>query len=52
MAKCVYCDAETEMYILEKPVCVECSDLIEVGKPPKKKPGSEPLDTKRAASGA
>jgi hypothetical protein len=52
MAKCVYCDANTEMYVLDSPVCVECSDLIEAGKPPQKKPGSEKLNKRRAVGRA
>jgi len=39
MAKCVYCGAETELYVNGVPVCLECSEERE-GEPAKKPPAS------------
>ena len=39
MATCVYCGAETELYVNSVPVCLKCSDERE-NKPSKKPPSS------------
>ena len=41
MAKCVYCGADTILYVDNRPVCIECSDLIDAGKKPKKRPAEK-----------
>ena len=47
MAKCVYCEAETTLYVVDKPVCVKCSDLIDSGKSPPKRPEKKPGEIRR-----
>jgi hypothetical protein len=34
--------AQTILYVDSRPVGIECSDLIDAGKPPKKKPEGKP----------
>ena len=34
MAKCVYCGNATILQINDRPVCTECSDLLDAGKKP------------------
>jgi len=45
MANCVYCGADTILYVNGRPVCVRCSDEIDAGrKPPSREtqPKDEP----------
>lgn len=56
MPKCFFCDAETSLFEGGRPICVECADLKDAGKPPKKRPpakqtaDAEPDQTKATGS--
>lgn len=52
MEKCVHCGAETKLHVYDRPVCSECAELIDQGKPPKKKPSLEKLKGERTAKEA
>ena len=43
MAKCIYCGAETQLYINDTPVCIACSDEIDAGRTPPTRAREEPL---------
>ena len=45
MAKCIYCDAETNLYINGKPVCLSCADALDAGRKPQ---GGEELERPKA----
>jgi hypothetical protein len=36
-AFCIYCQAETSLFIGGRPVCLFCSELIDSGKSPRRK---------------
>ena len=42
MAKCIYCGADTCMYVSEAPVCVRCSDEVDAGRKPPAPAREEP----------
>ena len=46
MAKCVYCGKATIVQIDGRPVCTDCSDLLDAGKKP---PGKKAPDGRRDA---
>lgn len=34
MAQCIYCAADTRLYINDKPVCLDCAKDLEAGRKP------------------
>lgn len=34
MANCIYCQAETILYVNGRPICLSCSDDIDAGRKP------------------
>ena len=38
MEPCIYCSALTKLYNRDHPTCVGCSDLLNAGKPPARRP--------------
>lgn len=43
MAPCVYCAADTQLYLNQKPICLDCADDLEAGrKPPSREENQVP----------
>jgi hypothetical protein len=51
MAKCAWCDKETELYINGIPLCLDCDRDRESGRKPLQKEQPPVIEKKKAADG-
>ncbi len=50
MPECIYCGAETQLHIMEVPICIKCDNQLGRGQKPAPRKGPEPVTANNSPS--